>query len=123
MRHAVLAMSVFLCVAAAGCGGGDKKSSATTAVSTMETATNPTQTASVTTHGRFNYPPVVVTNFMKSCMNGIKKRQAYCGCTLDKLSDTVSVRDFARIGLSGGRLPPRMQRLITNAAVACKDKL
>jgi hypothetical protein len=123
VRQAVLGLSVLLCVAATGCGGGDKKSSVATTVTTIETATNPTETASVTTHGRFNYPPVVVNNFMKSCTNGIKKREAYCGCTLDKLSDTVSVQDFARIGLSGGKLPPRIQRLIRNAAVACADKL
>jgi hypothetical protein len=124
MRQAVVVLSVFLCGLAAGCGGGAKNSSqVTTTVTTIETATNPTGTASVTTHGRFDYPPVVVNNFMKSCTNGIEKRQAYCGCTLDKLSNTVSVQDFARIGLSGGKLPPRIQRLIRNAAVACADKL
>ena len=123
MRHAFLALGVFLCVAAAGCGGGAKNASVTTTVTTIETATNPTGTASVTTHGRFNYPPVVVNNFMKSCTSGIKKREAYCGCTLDKLSNTVSVQDFARIGLSGGKLSPRIQRLIRNAAIACANKL
>jgi hypothetical protein len=130
MRQAILAMSVLLCVAAAGCGGGDKNSaSVTKTLTTIETATTSTDTTStetttsVTTHGRFDYPPVVVNNFMKSCTSGIKKREAYCGCTLDKLSNTVSVQDFARIGLSGGKLTPRIQRLIRNAAVACADKL
>ena len=60
---------------------------------------------------------------MKSCTNGKQKRVAYCGCTLYKLSDDVSVQDFARIGLSGGKLSPRMNRLIRQAAVACADKL
>jgi hypothetical protein len=125
VRRALLALSVVLCVAAAGCGGGGGKnsSSATTTVTTIETTTTPTGTASVTTHGRFHYPAVVVDNFMKSCTNGIKKRQAYCGCTLDKLSNTVSTQDFARIGLSGGKLGPRIQRLIRNAAVGCANKL
>jgi len=49
--------------------------------------------------------------------------QAYCACTLDKLSNTVSTADFARIGLSGGKIPPRIRTLITQAAVACRDKL
>jgi hypothetical protein len=111
-------------IAASGCGGGGEKSAATTTVTTtIATATNPTETASVTTRGRFHYPQVIVDNFMKSCTNGKEKRVAYCGCTLDKLSNDVSVQDFARIGLSGGKLSPRMNRLIRQAAVACADKL
>jgi hypothetical protein len=110
-------------VAASGCGGGGEKSGATTAVTTVASVTSPTGTTSVTTHGRFHYPKVIVDNFMKSCTNGQKKRVAYCGCTLDKLSNDVSVRDFARIGLSGGKLTARMSRLIRQAAAACADKL
>jgi hypothetical protein len=111
-------------VAASGCGGGGEKSAATTTVTTtIATATSTTETASVTTHGRFHYPKVIVDNFMKSCTNSQKKRVAYCGCTLDKLSNDVSVQDFARIGLSGGKLTPRMNRLIRQASVACADKL
>jgi hypothetical protein len=110
-------------VAASGCGGGGEKSAATTAATTVPSVTNRTGTASVTTHGRFHYPKVIVDNFMKSCTNGQKKRVAYCGCTLDKLSNDVSVRDFARIGLSGGKLTPGMSRLIRQAAAACADKL
>jgi hypothetical protein len=124
VKQALFVLSVLLCIAAAGCGGDKKSASVTTTVTTTETATTSTETTtSVKTHGRFNYPPVVVTNFMKSCTNGIKKREAYCGCTLDKLSNTVSVQDFARIGLSGGKLTPRIQRLIRAAAVGCADKL
>lgn len=110
-------------VAASSCGSGGEKSGATTAVTTVASVTTPTGTASVTTHGRFHYPKVIVDNFMKSCTNGKKRRVAYCGCTLDKLSNDVSVRDFARIGLSGGKLTPRMSRLIRQAAAACADKL
>jgi hypothetical protein len=65
----------------------------------------------------------VVNNFMKSCTNGIEKRRAYCACTLEELSKSVSVQDFARIGLAGGKLPPRIQRVIQEAAVACADKI
>lgn len=110
-------------VAASGCGDGGEKSAATTTVRTIATTTIAPTTTSVTTHGRFHYPRVIVDNFMKSCTNGKRNRVAYCGCTLDKLSNDVSVQDFARIGLSGGKLSPRMNRLIRQAAVACADKL
>lgn len=110
-------------VAASGCGGGGAESAATTAVTTVPSVTNRTGTAPVTTHGRFHYPKVIVDNFMKSCTNAQKKRVAYCGCTLDELSNDVSVQDFARIGLSGGKLTPRMSRLIRQAAATCADKL
>jgi hypothetical protein len=121
VRRAFLALAI-VAVVAAGCGGGDK-TAATTTVTTIQSVTNPTGTASVTTHGRFHYPAVVVNNFMQSCTNGKQNRRAYCACTLDKLSNNVSVRDFARIGLSGGKVPPRIQRLIKKAAVDCADKL
>jgi hypothetical protein len=110
-------------LAAAGCGGDGEESAATVTVTTVESVTNPTGTGSVTTHGRFRYPQVVVDNFMQSCTEGNQNRRAYCACTLDKLSDTVSVRDFARIGLSGGKLSARIQRLIRQAAVDCAGKL
>jgi hypothetical protein len=116
VRRAVLLVSAALAFAAAGCGGDGDKSAGTT-------TTNPTGTASVTTHGRYKYPPVVVNNFMQSCVNGMENRQPYCACTLDKLSNDVSVRDFARIGLSGGKLSPRIRRLIAQAAVDCRDRL
>jgi hypothetical protein len=98
---------------AAGCGGS--KSAATT--------TNPTGTASVTTHGRFSYPSVLVDNFMRSCTRGGQAKEAYCACTLDKLSNTVSTQDFTRIGASGGKVPSRVRRAIKQAATACADKL
>ena len=101
---------------AAGCGGS--KSAATTTVTT-----NPTGTASVTTHGRFSYPSVLVDNFMRSCTRGGQAKEAYCACTLDKLSNTVSTQDFTRIGASGGKVPSRIRRAIKQAATACADKL
>lgn len=108
----------------AGCGGGGEKSARTTTVERTVTATtNPTGTTSVTTHGRFHYPDVIVDNYMKSCTSGDSKKQAYCACTLDELSNTISVQDFARIGLAGGKLSPRIQRLIRKAALDCVDKL
>jgi hypothetical protein len=87
------------------------------------TVTKPPTVWSVTTHGRYHYPKVVINNFMGSCTRGDVTRQAYCGCTLDKLSNNVSVRAFARIGLSGGKLPPRIRRLIKQAAIDCANKL
>ena len=123
MRHAGLLLGVLLALAAAGCGGDDSKKSAGTTTVTTTVATTTTGTASVTTHGKYKYPPVVINNFMQSCQNGMNNRRAYCACTLDKLSNQVSVQDFARIGLSGGELPPRIRRVIRQSAVACADKL
>ena len=121
----LVAVVAALTFAAAGCGGGGTKSAATTTVTKIVTATNPTGTAgvTVTTHGRFHYPAAVVNNYMRSCLKSGSVTKAYCACTLAKLSDTVSTADFARIGLSGGRIPPRMHRLIRRAATACADKL
>jgi hypothetical protein len=99
---------------AAGCGGSSKSA---------VTTTNPTGTASVTTHGRFSYPPVLVDNFMRSCTRGGQAKEAYCACTLDKLSNTVSTQDFTRIGASGGKVSSRVRRAIKQASTACADKL
>jgi hypothetical protein len=123
VTRALLVVVAVLVVGAASCGGGGSKSTATTTVTKTLTATNPTGTASVTTHGRFHYPEAVVTNYMKSCENKGQVKEAYCACTLDKLSNTVSTADFARIGLSGGKIPKRINRLIRRAAIACADKL
>ena len=112
-----------LAVTAAGCGGGGKTALQTTTVSKTITATNPTGTAAVTTHGRYHYSPAVVKNYMESCLKSSSVTQAYCACTLDKLSNTVSTADFARIGLAGGHIPPRVRRLIRRAALACVNKL
>jgi hypothetical protein len=123
-RALLLATAVLF--VAAGCGGGSSSKSAvaTTTVTKTLTTTNPTGTAAVTvtTHGRFHYPATVTENYMRSCMKS-QVTQAYCACTLDKLSNKVSTGDFARIGLSGGRIPPRIRKLITQAALACRDKL
>jgi hypothetical protein len=105
-----------LALAAAGCAG---KSTATTTVTTTATATSFT----VTTYGRFHYRPVLVTNFMRTCTQGNKVKEAYCACTLDKLSNNVSTQDFARIGLAGGKVSPRIRRFIRQATVACANKL
>jgi hypothetical protein len=115
--------AVLFVVAGAGCGGGGSTSAPTTTVTKTITTTNPTGTASVTTHGRFHYPSAVVDNYMRSCIAGKQAKQAYCACTLDKLSNNVSTADFARIGLAGGKIPPRINRLIRRAASACADKL
>ena len=125
MTRALLLALIGVLLLAAGCGGGGSKSAvATTTVTKTLTTTNPTGTAAltVTTHGRFHYPATVTDNYMRSCMKS-NVTQAYCGCTLDKLSNHVSTADFARIGLSGGKIPPRIRKLITRAAVACRNKL
>jgi hypothetical protein len=126
VTRALLPAIAVLLLAAAGCGGGgDKAAVSTTTVTKTLTTTNPTGTAAgvtVTTHGRFEYPAAVSENYMRSCMKS-NVTQAYCACTLDKLSNSVSTADFARIGLSGGRIPKRIKTLITKAALACRDKL
>jgi hypothetical protein len=108
VTRALLLLTTVLLVAA-GCGGGGSKSTAAT-------------TQTVTTNGRFRYPANVRENYMHSCMKN-NVAQAYCACTLDKLSDTVSTADFAQIGLSGGKIPTRIRNAILQAAAACKDKL
>jgi hypothetical protein len=122
VRVLAAALLTAVALATAGCGGGGK-SAVTTTVTTIVTTTKPTGTASVTTHGRFGYPPVLVDNFMRSCTRGGQAKKAYCACTLDKLSNTVSTQDFTRIGLSGGKVPPRVRRAIKQATIACADKL
>jgi hypothetical protein len=125
VTRAFLLAPIGVVLVAAGCGGGGSKSAvATTTVTKTLTTTNPTGTAAltVTTHGRFHYPANVTDNYMRSCMKS-NVTQAYCACTLDKLSNNVSTGDFARIGLSGGKIPPRIRNLITQAALACRDKL
>ena len=114
---------VALALLEAGCGGSEKSAAVTTTTVRTITATNPTGTGSVTTHGRFTYPATLTDNYMRSCTNGDQKKEAYCACTLDKLSNDVSTQDFARIGLAGGKIPPRINRLIRRAAINCADKL
>jgi hypothetical protein len=123
LKPALAILGFVLALVASGCGGGGKKEAATTTGTTIATTTNPTGTASVTTHGRFHYPPALIKSYMRSCTRGDASKNAYCACTLDKLSNDVSVRDFVKVGLAGGKLPPRIQRLITQAAKACVDKL
>jgi hypothetical protein len=122
-RALPLATAVLL--VAVGCGGGSKSAVATTTVTkTLTTTADATDTTAVTvtTHGRFHYPAAVTQNYMRSCLKS-NVTQAYCACTLDKLSNNVSMADFARIGLSGGRIPTRIRKLITQAALACRNKL
>jgi hypothetical protein len=122
VKGALLLSGAVLAVAA-GCGGGGDKSAATTTVTKTLTTTNPTRPASVTTHGRYKYPEAVTKNYMDSCTNNGAVKAAYCACTLDKLSNDVSTQDFAKIGLSGGTIPPRIRSLIKRAARDCRDKL
>ena len=109
-----LVVAGLIALVVAGCGGGGKKTAQPTTLMT----TNPTGTSA-----KFHYPPEVTRNYMKSCLASPKTTRAYCSCTLEKLSHDVSTNDFARIGLSGGEIPPRIRSVITRAARACRDKL
>jgi hypothetical protein len=118
VTRALLLAPIGILLVAAGCGGGGGSSSASATTTVTKTLT----TTTTTTHGRFRYPASVRDNYMRSCTKN-NVTQAYCACTLDKLSADVSTADFARIGLSGGKIPPRIRALITQAALACRDKL
>ena len=113
MRLALLAIAVVLVLA--GCGGGGKSAKSTTQTVTKTTTVVSTTTSTesggtVVTHGRYHYPEALTTNYMKSCV------------TLDKLSNSVSTRDFAEIGLSK-TIPARIKRLMANAVADCASKL
>ena len=128
VRQALLALAVVFVLS--GCGGGGGKSAqsttvvSTTVVTTTTTAsTTTTSSGGVVTHGRYHYPSVLVTNYMKSCVaGGSAKKRAYCACTLDKLSNDVSTQDFAEIGLSK-TIPQRIKKLMTKAVADCASKL
>jgi hypothetical protein len=127
VRQALFAVGVIL--ALSGCGGGGKSAqSTTTVVSTAVVTTTPGSTTSsadihVVTHGRFHYPQILVTNYMRSCIaGGGAKKRAYCACTLDKLSNDVSTKDFTEIGLSK-QIPTRIRKLMTQAVAHCANKL
>jgi hypothetical protein len=100
-----------LALVAAGCGGG--KSSATTS--------SPTATTTVTTitlTGKYRYPPQVITAFMQGCTQGKQARENLCACVIDKLSYTVSIRDFARV--VAGRAVPRVKEAASRAKTDCE---
>jgi hypothetical protein len=100
-----------LALVVAGCGGG--KSAAT--------ATTKPATAAVTVSGRYRYSPTVINSFMRSCTQGNTAKEAYCSCVIDKLSNSVSTRDFARIARTGGAVP-RVARAIRKATAACAGR-
>ena len=94
---------------AAGCGG---KPSATTSRPT--TATTGTR---VTLTGKYRYPPQVITAFMQGCTQGKQARDNLCACVIDKLSYTISNRDFARV--RAGRAVPLVKEATKRATAAC----
>ena len=106
-----------LALVAAGCGSGGKSSATTKSAST--TTRTMTTTTAVTVSGRYRYPPKVIRSFMRSCTQGSTAKENYCACVLDKLSNSVSTRDFARIAHTG-RAVPRVARAIRRATASCK---
>ncbi len=147
MRRAVvlLVLAFAAGVLVAGCGGGGNKSAAGSSTTNASTGsstahvstgmfTSTTKGGAVTVHGRFHYPAILIRNYVRSCVGSARQSaqksgtgnanfQAYCACTLDELSNNVSTRDFAEIGLSDGRIPPRIKRFMSNAVADCADKL
>jgi hypothetical protein len=104
-----LAGAACLVLVAAGCGGGAKS---------LATTTTGTTTA-VTVSGRYHYSPKVTSSFMRSCMQGNSGKKDFCGCVIDKLSNSVSTRDFARIARTG-KAVPRVTSAIRQATAACR---
>jgi hypothetical protein len=104
VKRAAILLAATACLA--GCGG----SSSTTSEHTTTTST-------------FEYSKEVTENYMKSCTQSPNATHAYCKCTLDKLSQNVSMKDFERIGLSGGKIPARVRDFIVQAAQDCRSKL
>jgi len=99
-----------LALVAAGCGGGGKS----LATTTTTTAT----TTPVTVSGTYRYSRDVINSFMRTCTQGNAAKENYCACVIDKLSESVSTRDFARIARTG-RAVPRVARAIRRATAAC----
>ena len=95
MRSLAVALLLGLCLAAAGCGGGK----------------------AITVSGPYRYPTRVIDSFMRSCTQGKPARKSLCACVIDKLSYTVSNRDFARVLV--GREVARVKRATRRAAAAC----
>ena len=95
----------------AGCGGGGKS------VATATTTTTVTKTQ-ITVGGKYRYSPNVISSFMRSCTQGNSAKEDYCACVIDKLSNSVSTRDFAGIARTG-RAVPRVARAIRRAASSC----
>jgi len=106
VRYLVGALLLGLCLAASGCGG--EKSNVTTTV--------------ITVSGTYRYPPSVIRSFMQSCTKEKPKFATLCACVIDKLSYTVSNREFARI-LSVGKAVPRVRRAAARATAACRNEL
>jgi len=106
VRYLVGALLLGLCLAASGCDG--EKSTATTTV--------------ITGGGTYRYPRGVIKSFMQSCTKGKPKLATLCACVIDKLSHTVSTREFARI-LRAGKAIPRVRRAAARATAACRSEL
>jgi hypothetical protein len=116
VRQLVAALWLGIVVVAGGCGGGNaEKSGASTSVTTAATTTV------VTVSGRYHYAPNVINGFMRTCTQGDVARASFCGCVLDRLSNSVSLRDFARIARVG-KAVPRVNRAIKQATLACGPK-
>ena len=98
MRYVVGVLLLGLCLAASGCGGGEKS-------------------GAITVSGAYRYPQSVIDTFMRSCTQGKKEREKVCACVIDKLSYSVSSRDFARVRV--GNAVPRVKSAAKRATAAC----
>ena len=99
-------------VLAAGCGGGDDKS----------------------TSAGNSYPKDVVAQYTKSCEAQAKASSgasaktvhAYCGCTIDYLQQHLSFDEFKQVDAAAAKLeqaPPHGKKVFEAAIKTCRDKV
>jgi hypothetical protein len=97
VRSFAVALLLGLCLAVAGCGGGGSEAT--------------------TVSGPYRYPTRVIDSFMRSCTQGEPARNSLCACVIDKLSYSVSNRDFARVLV--GREVARVKKATRRAVAVC----
>ena len=125
MRRLVVLLLVAAAVGGCGGGGGERAETPRSATGTALTAATTAADAgraTVTTSGRYRYPHNLTKAFMRSCTGSPQANRAYCACALDKLSHTMPLAEFERIGRLK-RIPPASREKMQRAVKACRDEL
>jgi hypothetical protein len=120
VRRSLLLLALAALVA--GCGGGERHTSALTATGPTPVATTGASTSQATPKRiRFHYPRDLQRAFLVDC---VKKggTTATCACTLHRLQERMPVAQFDRVAnaLQGKRKPPAaLERKIKRTSVLC----
>jgi hypothetical protein len=97
MRASLTALSVTgaLCVALAGCGGGDDKDS--------------------------GYPAAAKDNFINACNTSSGGNKTFCKCAFDKIEASMSYAEFKKedAAINDGRKPSKQ---VSDALAKCQGK-